>query len=290
VRNIGQRGRQQLIVDELISLLAPRGASERLSQAYLRQGNLSTLLKRYDAADRMLSTALRICRERGDVTLERHALRSLGLLRWHEERHAEALAITESALAIDRERHDELAVAGDLANLGVILKNMGEIFPRTGELGRGACHTGAGAGSNHVGVQPAESRERASHAGEPGSRAGIAATSRRYFARSSAADPALVSSHAIAHIFLQQSRIQESLQTYEEAVALSRRAHHADGLVQSPACSGRCAVRSRTTFRSPTVPGGGGDTILTVGGSSRRSGNVHAARCRSRALSRHFRS
>jgi tetratricopeptide (TPR) repeat protein len=38
---------------------------------------------------------------------------------------------------------------------------------------------------------------------------------------------------AIAHIFLQQDRIPESLQTYEEAVALSRRAHHADGLVQS---------------------------------------------------------
>ena len=39
---------------------------------------------------------------------------------------AEALAITDSALEIDRERHDELAVAGDLANRGQILKSMGE--------------------------------------------------------------------------------------------------------------------------------------------------------------------
>jgi serine/threonine protein kinase/tetratricopeptide (TPR) repeat protein len=108
---LGQRGRQQQIVADLIALLAPRGASPRLALAYLRQGDLLTLLKRFDAADRALSTALRLSRERGDAALERHALRSIGLLRWHEERHEEALAITESALAIDRERGDGLAVA-----------------------------------------------------------------------------------------------------------------------------------------------------------------------------------
>ncbi len=126
---LGQRGRQQQIVADLIALLAPRGASPRLALAYLRQGDLLTLLKRFDAADRALSTALRLSRERGDAALERHALRSMGLLRWHEERHEEALAITESALAIDRERDDDLAVAVDLANLGVILKSMGD-YPR----------------------------------------------------------------------------------------------------------------------------------------------------------------
>jgi tetratricopeptide (TPR) repeat protein len=38
---------------------------------------------------------------------------------------------------------------------------------------------------------------------------------------------------AIAHVLLQQGQIVESLKTYEEAVALSRRARHADGLVQA---------------------------------------------------------
>ena len=123
---LGLRGRQQQIVGELITLLAPRGASPRLTLAYLRQGDLLTLLKRFDAADRALSTALRMSRERGDAALERNALRSIGLLRWHEERHTEALAITQSTIAIDRERCDDLAVAGDLANLGVIYKSMGE--------------------------------------------------------------------------------------------------------------------------------------------------------------------
>ena len=46
-------------------------------------------------------------------------------MRWHEGRYDEALAITDTALEIDRQRNDELAVAGDLANRGFILKSMG---------------------------------------------------------------------------------------------------------------------------------------------------------------------
>src|SRR3984893_6772043 len=230
---LGQRGRQQLIVDELISLLAPRGASERLSQAYLRQGDLSTLLKRFDAADRMLSTALRICRERGDVTLERHALRSLGLLRWHEERHAEALAIMESALAIDRERHDDLAVAGDLANLGVILKSMGEYsralasleealaIPALAQDPTTLVYALQNLANVHRALGNLDSALELLQRADDISRAHLLPIQRSFHLM------------AIAHIFLQQDRIAESLQTYEEAVALSRRAHHADGLVQS---------------------------------------------------------
>ncbi|MDB6159813.1 MAG: hypothetical protein JWO04_3519 [Gammaproteobacteria bacterium] len=230
---LGLRGRQQHLVDELISLLAPRGASERLSQAYLRQGDLSTLLKRFDAADRMLTTALRICRERGDVTLERHALRSLGLLRWHEQRHAEALTITENALAIDRERNDQLAVAGDLANLGVILKSMGEYSRALASLEEALAipalaqdpTTLVYALQNLANVHRAQGNlERALELlqrADDISRTHLLPIQRSFHLM------------AIAHIFLQQDRIPESLRTYEEAVALSRRAHHADGLVQS---------------------------------------------------------
>ena len=61
---LGQRGRQQELIGELVALLAPRGASERLAQSYLRQGDLLTLLKHYNEADRALSTSLRLSRER----------------------------------------------------------------------------------------------------------------------------------------------------------------------------------------------------------------------------------
>ena len=230
---LGLRGRQQQLVDELISLLAPRGSSERLSQAYLRQGDLSTLLKRFDAADRALSTALRLCRERGDVTLERHVLRSLGLLRWHEGRYEEARAITESTLARNRERGDEYAVAADLANLGVILKGMGEYSLALASLEEAI-------------AMPALEQDATTYLYCLSNLANVYRSlgdlSRALNSLRLADNIARVrllpiqrSFHlmAIAHVLLQQERIDESLQTYEEAVALSRRARHADGLVQS---------------------------------------------------------
>src|SRR6185436_2621171 len=123
---LGLRSRQQQISADLVALLAPHGPSARLAEAYLRQGDVSTLLKRFDIADRALATALRLSRERADAPLERRALRSIGLLRWHEGRHVEALAMTEQALAIDRERGDQLAIAGDLSNIVPILRSLGE--------------------------------------------------------------------------------------------------------------------------------------------------------------------
>jgi serine/threonine protein kinase/predicted ATPase len=230
---LGQRGRQQQIIGQLIALLAPRGASTRLAQAYLRQGDLSTLLRRFDAADRALGTALRIGRERGDAALERHALRSIGLLRWHEERHADALAITESALVIDRDSGDDLAVAGDLVNLAIILKSMGE-------------HARALASLEEVLAMPALSQDPSKHVYCLHTLANVhralgdldralACLHRADEIASASLLPIQRSFHltSIAHIYLQQGRVGESLQTYAQAVELSRRARHADGLVQS---------------------------------------------------------
>jgi serine/threonine protein kinase/tetratricopeptide (TPR) repeat protein len=230
---LGQRGRQQQIIGQLIALLAPRGASTQLAQAYLRQGDLSTLLRRFDAAERALATALRICRERGETALERHALRSIGLLRWHEERHTDALALIESALAIDRDSGDELAVAGDLINLGIILKSMGE-------------HTRALESFEKALAMPALRQDPSKLVYNLHSLANVhraIGDLDRALAYLHQADgiasanllPIQRSFHltSIAHIYLQQGRVGESLQTYAEAVELSRRARHADGLVQA---------------------------------------------------------
>jgi serine/threonine protein kinase/tetratricopeptide (TPR) repeat protein len=230
---LGQRGRQEQIVDELISQLAPRGASERLAQAYLRKGDLATLLRRFDAADRALSTALRICRERKDVALEHTALRSMGLLRWHEGRHPEALVVTESALAIGRERNNSHAVAVDLANRGIILKSMGE-YPRALASLEEALATpsivqdpATQVYALHMVANVHRSLGNLEGALEHLERANTIARSHLL--------PIQRSFHlmAIAHVLLQQGEIEESLKTYEEAVALSRRARHADGLVQA---------------------------------------------------------
>ncbi len=230
---LGQRGRQQELIGELVALLAPRGASERLAQAYLRQGDLLTLLKSFNEADRALSTSLRLSRERHDAALERHVLRSIGLLRWHEGRYAEALAINDSALEIDRARQDELAVAGDLANRGQILKSMGEF-----ELARASLEEAI--------AIPAQAAEPATLTYNLHVLANIYRAqgdldsalvhlkradeiSRRHLR------PIVRAFHvlAIAHIHLQRGEIEQSLRAYEESVNTSRRSRHADGLVQS---------------------------------------------------------
>lgn len=230
---LGQRGRQERIVDELISQLAPRGASQRLAQAYLRKGDLATLLRRFDAADRALSTALRISRERNDDVLEHTALRSLGLLRWHEGRHADALAITESAIAIDRERGNELALAIDLTNRGIILRGTGDC-QRAQESLREALEIPS------MAQDPARLVYALSSLANVHRALGDLSGALEHLERADA----IARTHlltiqrsfllmAIAHILLQQGKIAESLRTYEESVALSRRARHADGLVQA---------------------------------------------------------
>jgi tetratricopeptide (TPR) repeat protein/class 3 adenylate cyclase len=230
---LGLRGRQVHLSGELIALLAPYGGSARLAEAYLRQGDVSTLLKRFDAADRALATALRMSRERGDAALERNALRSIGLLRWHQGRHVEALDITETALAIDRQREDDLAVAGDLSNLGTILLGLGEHQRALAALEEGLA-TPAVANDP---IKRAYILHRIANAHRALGDVGRALECLEEANRSAQAHmlPIQRSFHltSIAHIHLQEGRLSDSLRVYQEAVDLSRRARHADGLAQS---------------------------------------------------------
>jgi class 3 adenylate cyclase/tetratricopeptide (TPR) repeat protein len=229
---MGLRRRQQEIIGRLISHLAPAGSSAQLAEAYLREGDLLTLLKRFSAADRALSTALRISRELDDVRLERNILRSIGLLRWHEGRSAEALALIEDALSIDRECGDEDAVAGDLVNLTGILKSLGNYEAALERI--------------------EEARALPSLAGNPKKLAYVLhniANVQRGMGNLDAALASLrradeVSAHllpiqrsfhltSIAHIELQKGCIDAAIQTYRQAIELSRRARHAEGLAQS---------------------------------------------------------
>jgi serine/threonine protein kinase/tetratricopeptide (TPR) repeat protein len=229
---MGLRKRQQQIVGRLIAHLAPAGPSPRLAEAYLREGDLLTLLKRFNAAERALSTALRISRELADAKLERNILRSIGLLRWHEGRIAEALTLTEEALSIDRECGDDDAVAGDLVNLANILKEMGDY---AGALARieDALAMPSVVG-NPKKVSFALHNLANVHRGM-GNLEATLATLRLADENSARLLPVHRSFHltSIAHIELQQGRIEAAIETYRKAIELSRRAHHAEGLAQS---------------------------------------------------------
>jgi class 3 adenylate cyclase/tetratricopeptide (TPR) repeat protein len=224
---LGLRARQQQIIDALIGHLARDGRSARLADVYLRQGDLATLLKRFDAADRALATALRIGSERQDTAVLRSALRSLGLLRWHEGRHAEALDITQRALAVDRACGDDLAVAVDLTNLGSILRAIGD-YPR------------ARATLEEALAMPALHHDPKKLVYTQHNLANVHRAMGDHLAESDTICrvnllPIQRSFHltSIAHIQLQLGHVDVAVETYRTAVDLSRRARHADGLVQS---------------------------------------------------------
>jgi tetratricopeptide (TPR) repeat protein/class 3 adenylate cyclase len=230
---LGLRARQQQIIDSLITRLAAAGASPRLAEVYLRQGDLSTLLKRFDEADRALGTAIRIGHEHGDATLLRSGLRSLGLLRWHEGRHAEAMDITQRVLAIDRECDDEDAVAVDLTNLGSILRAMGDYagarthleaalaLPVIRRDPKKVLYTRHNLANVHRAMGDLDRALECLQQNDDAAREHLLPIQRSFHLTS------------IAHIQMQQGRIDAALETYRAAVDLSRRARHADGLVQS---------------------------------------------------------
>lgn len=230
---LGLRARQQQIIDVLITRLAGAGASPRLAEVYLRQGDLSTLLKRFDEADRALGTAIRIGHEHGDATLLRSGLRSLGLLRWHEGRHAEAMDITQRVLAIDREYDDDDAVGVDLTNLGSILRAMGDYagartqleaalaLPSIRRDPKKLLYTRHNLANVHRALGDLDRALECLEQNDEAARTHLLPIQRSFHLTS------------IAHIQLQQGHIDVALETYRSAVDLSRRARHADGLVQS---------------------------------------------------------
>ena len=230
---LGIRARQIAIVEELIALLAPHGGSSQLAEAYLRQGDVFILLRRFDAADRSLATALRLSRELGDLTGERNAARSFGLLRSHEGRYEEAVKTIEHALALDSQLGEPAAAAGDVASLGNVLRKMGRPRDALEALMRAREHlTREGDPSKWCAVLTVIACAHRD--------LGDDATALRYLkeARDTAIDrqiPILASFSlpAIAHIQMQQGDVEEGLATYRQAAELSRRARHADGLAQS---------------------------------------------------------
>jgi tetratricopeptide (TPR) repeat protein len=115
---MGSRERQQQVLDELVSMLESAGDERRLAEAYLRRGELLTILGVHDEAERALTLSLRLRRDMGDVLGERVTLRGLSFLRWSQQRYEDALACNRDALTIDRQHGRLSAVIGDLHNLG----------------------------------------------------------------------------------------------------------------------------------------------------------------------------
>lgn len=234
---LGLRARQQKIIELLFARLAAasheRRPDPRLADVYLRQGDIHTLAGRFEDAARALSVPLKASRAQGDRVLERNIRRSIGLLRWHQGRDAAAVKQVERALAIDYERNAMEAVAGDLANLGNLLRGRGD-------LDRALKCLEEALGLAEEQENPLRQSYVLHSMGNVFRAAGDVEAALHHFerARSRAAGNRLAIPHsfnltAIAHLQLRQGEIEQSLSTYQEAVEVARAARHAEGLSQA---------------------------------------------------------
>jgi serine/threonine protein kinase/tetratricopeptide (TPR) repeat protein/class 3 adenylate cyclase len=122
---LGMRGRQQELINRVLSLVESSGDQSLLADALVRQGELYTLLRRFDEAERALGRSLEIRRSLADPLGERVALRSAGFLHWQQGRYDDAVSCHRAALTIDERQNDSAGRAQDLTSLGTILRSQG---------------------------------------------------------------------------------------------------------------------------------------------------------------------
>jgi len=241
---LGLRERQQHLIDEMVALLRADDDPAQLAEVYLRQGDLHTLARRFDAADVALQHSLRLRRELSDLVGVRHTLRSLGLLRWHQGRDSEALVHIEEALSIDRERGDEMAMLGDLSNLGDVLKGLGRYEDAQERLAEGIdlserilALTEDAAVKNDVAVKQFYLIHILANVYRQLGESERALELMQRVSESTIGErlPIQLSYHytALAHLCLQGGRIDESLEHYRSAIDLTRRANFVPGLSHS---------------------------------------------------------
>jgi tetratricopeptide (TPR) repeat protein len=198
------------------------------------------LLRRFADADLALTKSLQLRRELGNRIGERNTLRSIGLLRWHEGRNREALEAMQAAMAIDRQNGDIEALIGDMGNVGAVLKALGE-FERAREVLEEALELTENLLNAGYSRLVAFNLNYILHNLANVHRGlGESETALQYLERSKVYSsgkrlPIQVAYHytSIAHVYLEQGRVEESIQSYQDAVVASRRAGHTPGLSQS---------------------------------------------------------
>jgi predicted ATPase/class 3 adenylate cyclase/predicted negative regulator of RcsB-dependent stress response len=238
---LGLRNRQQQIINELISILEPEGDRATLAEVYLRQGDVHTLLRRFDEGEEALQRSLLIRRELSDTVGEQKALRSLGLLRWYEGRNREALTCIAEVVAMDRERNDIVALVGDLNSLASVLKALGE-SPQAilrGKEGLAIADDAIAAGSPLTGDLRVKQAYTLNLLAVLYRDAGDMDRALEHLDRSERISevsrlPVYLPYHHMiaAHIDLQQGNVQKSISRYRKAVELARKAKYVPGLSQ----------------------------------------------------------
>jgi tetratricopeptide (TPR) repeat protein len=234
----GRRPAQQAAIDELLALLGSDTDPDALVEVHVRQADLHILAGCFERAETALDEALAISRRHGSITGEQRALRGIGFLRWHQDRHGEALTVNEELVTLDRERGDAGALLTDLLNLLTVLKRVGDF-----ERGRACADELLRLGQDLQ--DPAKLLPLYNNLAEFYRALGDGARALSFVDRASGAaaelkflGPDTYQRTMRAQILLDQGRVEESIRCYMEVIDLHRWEHAAQGAPKSPHASG----------------------------------------------------
>lgn len=227
----GERKAQRKIVAELRPLVAGCGDVALEAEVLVRAGDLEVSLRNYAAAEAALLEAVDKASRAEDSAVHRKALRSLGLLRWHQDRNEEALEILEAVLKSDRDAGDSEGVILDNHNLGSVYRGMGKVESAL-ELAKESFRLAEGSPFRQVYAVHTVALCRR----DLGQMEEAIATWQHGIEICELHHLPLQQSYlmtSLAHLYLQIGRTDDSVALYKEAVDLTRRVRHAEGTART---------------------------------------------------------
>jgi len=227
----GERGEQRKIIAALRPLVEESTDVELGAEILVRAGDLEVSLRNYSAAEDALLEAVDKASRAEDSAIHRKALRSLGLLRWHQDRNEEALAILEAVLEDDREAGDTEGMILDHHNLGSVYRSMGD-SRKALRLAEESTRLAADSPFRQVYALHTAALCRR----ELGRIDDAVATWQEGVKLCERHHLPLQQSYlmtSLAHMYLQMGRTDDSVALYMEAVELTRRVRHAEGIARA---------------------------------------------------------
>ncbi len=227
---LGQRTRQQELIDEAMLILEPLGDTAKRAEAEIRQGELLTLLGKFEEADVHLENSIRVSRQLGDPVRDRAALRALGFLRWQQERYDDAIECNNRALEISRTVDDPGAIIRDIINLATVLRSAGKPDLALEYLQEAlGLSDETGTPSNHAYLLDAIGRIYRD-LGDDGKALEMFEKVRDMSVENHQQVSLCFALSAIANIYWERGDTDEGLELYEEMAHLSRGINYAEGL------------------------------------------------------------
>jgi serine/threonine protein kinase/tetratricopeptide (TPR) repeat protein len=231
---LGLRARQQDILDRAMTLIEPWRDGIALAELHRRQGELLTAVKRFGEAEASLQRALELHRALGDTVGERTTLTSLAMLCWHDDRSHEGVVHLRRVLEIDRSREaDADIIVSDLHNLSALLRNVGDLDGALEALSEAemlASRLGLSVSAAYVASELGMVHRALGHSDE----------ALKYMQKCLEVNElgGNLLENCYVHVSMANTKLargetEEALDGYRQAVAVSRRIRHTDGLAKS---------------------------------------------------------